>query len=47
MDYLQLCISRRNKVKMLKSPGRIDFALVTILNASEYSNGARDPLMLR
>ena len=37
MDYVQLYISSL----VLKSPGGVDFALVTILDASGYSNEAR------
>ena len=39
MDYVQLYISRLNKMDVLKSPGRVDFDQVAILNASVYSNG--------
>ena len=41
MDYVQLYISSLNKEVMLKSPGGGDFALVTISDASGYSNEAR------
>ena len=38
MDYELLQVSWLNKVK---SPGRFDFVLVAMLNASGYSNGMR------
>ena len=41
MNYVQLYISWLNKVVLLKSPGGVDFALVTILDASVYWNEAR------
>ena len=42
MNYVQLYISWLNKVDfLLKSPGGVDFALVTILDASVYWNEAR------
>ena len=40
MDFVQMYISWLNKVDVLKSSGLVDFALVTILNASGYLNGA-------
>ena len=42
MDYVHLYISKLNKVYVLKSPARVDFALVTSLNPSEYSNGCNN-----
>ena len=42
MDYVQLYISRLNKVYVLKSPALVDFALVTSLNPSKYSNGCNN-----
>ena len=41
MNYVQLYISWLNKVVLLKSPGGVDFALVTILDASVYWNETR------
>ena len=41
MDYVQLYISWLNKVVVLNSSGGVDFALVTILDASVYSNKAQ------
>ena len=39
MDHVKSCISRLNK-ELLESPERVELALVAILNASGYSNGA-------
>ena len=36
MDYVQWHISRLNKVDVWKSPRRVDFAFIVILNASGY-----------
>ena len=41
MDYVQLYISRLNKVYVLKSPALVDFAF-TSLNPSKYSNGCNN-----
>lgn len=40
IGYAQLFISRLGRVGVFKSPGRVDFALVAILNTSGYWNGA-------
>ena len=41
IEYIQLYTSWLNKVDVMKSTGRADFALIAVLNASEYSNGSR------
>ena len=41
MDYVQLYISWFSMVDVMKSPGRVDFNLVAIWNASAYSNGVQ------
>ena len=41
VNYVQLQISKLNKVDVLKSPGCVDFAFVIILNASGYSIGVQ------